>query len=360
MMRNVSVILCMSLALMTGCKKSNPDETAKVTYTVTHPQITDTSINSDYVATIKSQRNIEVRSQVEGILRQVYVDEGQHVRAGQPLFAMASERFRAESEKAGADLEQARIDYNNTSLLANNKVVARSQQQQARAKMRSAAADLQLAKLQLRYATIRAPFDGVVGMLPKKAGTLLNEGDLLTTLSDNRAVYAYFNLSESEYLDYADKGQKLENLPVNLIMANGRNYPIGGKVTAVAGEFDAESGTIALRARFDNPNGLLRNGETGKVRIVRTLHNAMIIPQSATYEIQDQRYVFVVDNNHVAHQRLITVANELPGVYVVSNGLSANENYLVSGVQKVKDGDKVQTRYQAPEAVIKSLTLKAN
>lgn len=360
-MKSYLLPLALLLPLLTGsCKNTAESHSPAVTYTVTEPHMTDTYVAKDYVAHLQSLKNIEVRTQTEGVLQHIYVDEGCYVKAGQPLFSIAPERFRIAAEKAEADLEQARIDYRNTTLLAKNKVVASTQQTQAEAKMRSAAADLKLARLQLRYATIRAPFSGVVGALPKKAGTLLSEGDLLTTLSDNSSILAYFNLSEPEYLDYMTRKESKQNTPLKLILANGQPFSHPGTLTAVAGEFNSETGAIALRARFPNPQGLLRNGETGTVRIAQPLHHVAIIPQCATYEVQDHRYVFVVDKGGIVHSRLITVAYEQPDVYILGSGLRPGEHFLVTGVQKVKDGDRLKLRYEAPEKVMRSLHLSAN
>lgn len=172
-------------------------------------------------------------------------------------------------------------------------------------------------------------------------------------------MYSYFNVSEPEYLNYQthinDRGSK----EVTLIMANGEPFPKKGQIQTIEGEFDNETGNIAFRAKFANPDKLLRNGETGKIQMVLPLKNAMIIPQKATYEIQDQKYVFVIDKNGVAKSRNIKIAYEIPDLYVISSGLADGDRFLLEGVQKVKDDQKVQTKFQEPEKVMQSLKLKA-
>jgi len=229
----------------------------------------------------------------------------------------------------------------------------------AKAKLDAANAEANLAQTHLSFTNIKAPFSGIIDRLPLKLGSLVDEGDLLTSLSDNNDIYTYFNVSEPEYLNYqmhaADRGSN----QVALVMANGDVFPQKGEVQTIEGQFDNETGNIAFRAKFPNPNKLLRNGETGKVRMTLPLKNAMIIPQKATYEIQDQKYVFVVGKDGVARSKNIKVAYELPDVYVVSSGLSKGDQILLEGVQKVKDDQKVQTKAQDPKKVLQSLKLKA-
>jgi len=190
-------------------------------------------------------------------------------------------------------------------------------------------------------------------------GSLIDEGDLLTSLSDNNDIYTYFNVSEPEYLSYQTNVASRGSSQVSLVMANGGVFPQKGEVQTIEGEFDRETGNIAFRAKFPNPNKLLRNGETGKVQMTLPLKNALIIPQKATYEIQDQKYVFVVDKNGVVKSRNIKVAYELPDVYVVGSGLAEGDKILLEGVQKVKDDQKVQVKFQDPKKVLQSLKLKA-
>jgi membrane fusion protein, multidrug efflux system len=156
-------------------------------------------------------------------------------------------------------------------------------------------------------------------------------------------------------MDVKDRGDK----KVSLLLANGETYKDKGIVELVEGEFDNETGNIAFRARFPNPDKLLRNGETGSVMMTSPLNNALIIPQKATYEIQDKKFVFVVDKNNKVSSREITTTGEIPDVYVVTSGISANDKILLEGVQKVKENDKINFSYLAPQKVIKNLRLKA-
>ena len=262
--------------------------------------------------------------------------------------------------KAKAEVAQAEIESQNASTLAKSNVFKKKKKRMAKAKLDAAKAELNLAQTHLSFTTIRAPFSGIIDRLPLKLGSLVDEGDLLTSLSDNGGIFAYFNVSEPEYLNYQTHSAERENNQVSLIMANGETFPNKGIIQTIEGEFDNETGNIAFRAKFPNSNQLLRNGETGKIQMTLPLKNALIIPQKATYEIQDQKYVFVVGKDGVARSKNIKVSYELPDIYVVSEGLDVGDKILLEGVQKVKDDQKVETKFQDPKKVLSSLKLQAN
>ncbi len=343
-----------------GCKSNKESKDVAAVYTVTTPDVTTTSITKDYVGNIQSQKNVEIRAQESGILQDIYVDEGQTVKAGQPLFRIAIVGADEAVAKSLAETEQARLDLQNTSTLADNNIVSKNARKMAKAKLGEALADYRLARLHRQLELIRAPFTGLLGKIPNKRGSLIQEGDLLSSLSDNTNMYVYFNVSEPEYLDYQMHAAERSKLPLKLILVNGETFPSQGYIQNIEGEFDSATGNIPFRARFANTNHLLRNGETGTVRMCIPRPHAIIIPQQATYELQDQRYVFVVDDKGYVHAREIKVADEQPNIYVVASGLRPNDRILVDGVQKVNDGQHVQTHYRSPKAVMQSLSLKAS
>ncbi|HAY3552193.1 efflux RND transporter periplasmic adaptor subunit [Elizabethkingia meningoseptica] len=359
MKRVTSGIALSILLLAVACNKKKEEKEEAAVYPVTTPVVMDTVINKEYVAQIQSVKNIEVRAQEKGFLEKIYVDEGQFVHAGQTLFRIMPQLYQAELMKAKAEAEQASIELQNASTLANNNIVSKNEKAMAKAKLDAARAEMRLAQIHLSFTDIKAPFSGIINRLPLKLGSLVNEGDLLTSLSDNTSIYTYFNVSEPEYLSYqthaADRGSNM----VSLIMANGEAYSQKGEIQTIEGEFNNETGNIAFRAKFLNPDKLLRNGETGKVQMTMPVHNALIIPQKATYEIQDQKYVFVVDKNGIARSRNIKVAYELPDLYVVASGISKGDQILLEGIQKVKDDQKLKTKFQDPQKVLQSLKLKA-
>ena len=320
-MKRITNLILLLAVLLWGCQSKKAEQQTNVVYTSTTPLVSDVSLPQSYVANIQSKRNIEVRSQQEGILQQVFVSEGQMVHAGQPLFRIAIVGEDEEIEKARSAQEQAEIDLQNTSKLTDNNIISPNAKRMAKAKLQSASADYKLAVLHKKLALIRAPFTGVLGRIPQKVGSFIQQDDLLTTLSDNSQMQVYFNISETDYLDF-------------------QQHP--------------DLGTISVRSLFANPKGLLRNGQTGTVQLLVRKNHAMIIPQEAVYELQDRKYVFVIDKNNVIHQRQIQIAAEATGIYVIASGLNASDHYLTDGIQKVNDGDRVRTRFVNPRQAIKS------
>ena len=351
-----------ALLYLTSCtsKKEEKEGTGEeARYTVTSPLRMDTSFTKEYVSQIKSVRNIEIRAQEKGYLQNIYVDEGQYVKAGQLLFRITPKMYEAELQKAEAEVKSEELELQNTKVLVDKNVVSKNEQAMAQAKLDQAKAGMSLAKLHLSFTEIRAPFDGTIDRIPKKLGSLIDEGELLTSLSDNSQMFAYFNVSEPEYLDYETNAKGRGSNKVGLLLANNLPLKYKGDVETVEGEFDSETGNIAFRARFPNPDRLLKNGETGKVQMTIPVTQALIIPQKATYEIQDKVYVFVVDKNNVVKSRNITLAGEMPDLYVVGSGIAENDKILLEGVQKARDDEKISFQYLAPGEVISHLRLKA-
>jgi membrane fusion protein (multidrug efflux system) len=359
MKKNIMYTSMCALLCLAAChsKKVEKEESGK--YTTTSALRLDTSFTKEYVSQIRSVRNIEIRALEKGYLQNIYIDEGQAVRAGQLLFRINPRMYEAELLKAQAEARAAEIELQNTRTLVSKNVVSKNEQAMAQAKLDQARAEIALAKLHLSFTEIRAPFDGTIDRIPKKLGSLIDEGELLTSLSDNSQMFAYFNVSEPEYLNYQTNIKGRADNKVNLLLANNDVLPYQGAVETIESEFNNETGNIAFRARFPNPDKLLRNGETGKVLMKVPLSNALIIPQKATYEIQDKKYVFVVDKNNVVSSRNITVRGEMPDVYVVEGGIAESEKFLLEGVQKVKDDDKIEYEYLAPLQALSHLRLKA-
>jgi membrane fusion protein (multidrug efflux system) len=188
-----------------------------------------------------------------------------------------------------------------------------------------------------------------------RLGSLVNEGDLLTTLSDNSKMWVYFNVPEAEYLNYRSHINKDSLLKVKLLMANDQMFGYPGVVETIEADFNNETGNIAFRATFPNPNALLRHGETGNVQVTAPLRGAVIIPQKASFEILEKRYVFIVGKDHVVKQTEITVDSEMPNLYVIKSGVNENDKILLEGIRKVKDGDKIEYDYENPAKVIAGL-----
>lgn len=342
-----------------SCSNKKEEKAEVVKFTVTNAALIDTSFTKEYVSQIKSVRNIEIRAQEKGFLQNIYVDEGQTVHTGQILFRIMPKMYEAELLRAQAEQKAAEVEFLNAKTLSDKNVVSKSEFQLAQAKLEQAKAEVAIAKLHLSFTEIRAPFDGIIDRIPKKLGSLIDEGELLTSLSDNSKVFAYYNVSEPEYLEYETNVMGRGNATVNLKLANSQLLKYSGKVEVIESEFDNETGNVAFRAIFPNPDKLLKNGETGKVLMSVPVKNALVIPQKATYEIQDKKYVFVVDNKNVVRSREISITGAMPDLYVISSGINSTDKILLEGVQKVKDNDKISFEYQKPGEVLAHLKLKA-
>jgi len=349
--------LC-ALLCHAGCKSEKEEKEEKTTLLVTSPLRMDTSIVKDYVCQIRSIRHIEIRAQERGYLEKIYVDEGQYVRQGQLLFQIMPKLYEAELKKAQAEVNFVEIEYQNTKHLADNKIVAPNELAMAGAKVDKAKAELALRQVHLQFTQIRAPFDGIVDGFLVRHGSLVDEGDLLTTLADNSKMWVYFNVPEAEYLDYRAKAE--QNRPVvTLRMANNMMFEHNGVVETIEADFNNETGNIPFRATFPNPGGLLRHGETGNIRMVTSIKNAVLIPQKATFEVLDKKYVYVVGGDSIVKAREITVGAEMEDLYVVTDGLSEKERILFEGLRKVKDNDKISFTYHQPKTVIAQLKVAA-
>jgi membrane fusion protein (multidrug efflux system) len=354
----ILIALC-SMILFAACESHEEHEESEVIFTITSPLKKDTLVSRLYVCQIHSVQHIELRALERGYLEKIYVDEGQFVKKGQLMFQIMPNLYQAELKKAEAEAHFAQIEYQNTKSLAENNVVAPNELALAEAKYDKAKAELQLAQVHLDFTRIRAPFDGIMDHFYAREGSLIDEGDLLTTLSDNHEMWVYFNVPEAEYLNYKVHITKDTSLFVKLRMANNEIFPFVGEVNTIEADFNNETGNIAFRATFQNPKALLRHGETGNVIVNAPLKNALLIPQKATYEILDKKYVFVINKEGIVRSRQIIVGAELPHLFQVTAGLEEDDRILLEGLRKVRDGDKIAFEYRSPEKVLPELDLYA-
>ncbi len=345
--------------LSAGCHNKKEEETTTTKFQVTRPLKRDTSVTRTYVCQIRSISHIELRALEKGYLQNIYVDEGKRVKKGQLMFQIMPMLYRAELQRAEAEAKFAEIEYLNTKQLADSNVVSKNELALAKAKLDKAKAEQSLAQVRLSFTEIRAPFDGIMDRFQVRLGSLVDEGDLLTTLSDNSQMWVYFNVPEAEYLNYKTAAKKDSLMKVSLLMANQELFNYPGSVKTIEADFNNETGNIAFRATFPNPEGLLRHGETGNILVRVPLKNAIIIPQKATFEVLEKKYVFVVDKDDVAHQREITIAAEMPDLYVIKGGLGEQDRILLEGLRKVKDNDKIAFEYREPKNVLAHLRVYA-
>lgn len=346
--------LC-ALLLSAGCTSHHEEKEEEINFLVTSPLKKDTLITRDYVCQIHSIQHIELRALEKGYLEKIYVDEGQYVKKGELMFKIMPLIYNAELQKAQAETDFAEIEYQNTKQLSEKNVVSPNELAMVKAKLDKAKAELSLAQIHLQFTEIRAPFNGIMDHFQVRLGSLVNEGDLLSTLSDNSEMWVYFNVPELEYLNYKTHVTNENLQKVNLLMANNQLFKYSGEVTAIEADFNNETGNIAFRGTFPNPEGLLRHGETGNIQMGIPLKNAIIIPQKATFEVLEKKYVFVVDKNNTVHTREIVVESEMPDLYVVKSGITENDKILYEGIRKVKDNDKIHFTYESPQTVLSKL-----
>lgn len=338
--------------LLFSCSNQKVNETLEK-YTIINPIQADSNYIQEYVADIQSVQNVELRARVKGYVDRIYVDEGKFVNKGQVLFTLNSGEYRQEIAKAKAnlasaqaELRQIKVDIKNTKKLADNNIISKSELEIAEtkkdvilAKIEEANATISLAHINLGFTEIKAPFDGVINRIPNKIGALVEEGTLLTTISNNNEMFAYFNVSEIDYLNYIT--QKKSNKKVNLKLANGAVFPHAGIIETTDGEIDQSTGNLSFRARFPNPGKLLKHGSSGKVLVSNLLTNAILIPQQSTFEVQENLYVYTINKDNVVKQKQIVTDMRLANMYVVKEGLSLSDKVLYDGVQIVKEGDKI-------------------
>lgn len=332
----------------------------------------DTILKTAYVANIKAIRNTEIRSRVHGFLERVLVDEGKYVQAGQALFQLSSGEYRiaiakaeaalasavAESKTAELEMERVGVLVDKNVVTKTEKDLARAKMQVAQAKINEAKASLEEAKLKMEYTTIRAPFSGMVNRIPLRLGSLIEEGTLLTTLSDVNQVFTYFNVSETDYLRFrseqkSDSAMRLSS--VELVLSDGTQFTETGRVETMEGEFDESTGAIAFRARFNNPGAVLKHGATGKVIITTHEKDALIIPHKAVFEIQDRYFVYVVDAAGKLKQRSFMPRQRMGQAYIVDSGLLEGETIVYEGTQNLREGNVIKQRKVAPEMLLAGL-----
>lgn len=378
--------------LLPACSK--PKEQAHHehhTILVTSPLVKDVVNTQQYVCQIHSYRHIEIRALESGYLEAIPVKEGQAVKQGDSLFKVVTTLYVARLDAEQAEAKLAKIELANTERLFSQGVISQPEVLLAQAKLAKAEAKVKLSQAELDFANIKAPFDGIIDHQRHQQGSLISEGDILTTLSDNSTMWVYFNVPESRYLEYQARKDK-DNLKVELILANATKFSQIGKIAAIEADFNNETGNIAFRADFANPDRLLRHGQTGTVLLSRVVPDAIVIPQRATFEILAKKYAFVIeeiaDSDHeVAHhddrvaggetasedvshaehhmkrgvvrQREIVILNELDDIYIIKDGLGAQDKIILEGIRQVRDGDEVEFAFQPPEQALKHLKYHA-
>jgi membrane fusion protein (multidrug efflux system) len=363
MKKNLIYGLLAQAIIFSGCSSGGPQSAPAAAPAVPVATVNsrDEIIYTEYPAKIEGLTDVEIRSQVSGILEKIFVNEGAYVEKGTPLFQIDTRPYREAYNDAEGDLlaakanvASAKLDVEKLTPLVQNKVVSAYQLKTAQAAYEAtvaretqAKAKAGNAKITLGFATITAPVSGFIGRLSKKAGSLLSPADAqpMTYLSDNRVVRAYFSIGEADFVTFKDglKGtsinEKLKNAPpVTMLLAGKIQYAQSGTLDMVDAAFDKNTGAITLRATFPNKEGLLRSGNSGRIKLGLKQSGVIGIPQSATFEMQDKTFAFIVDQNSKAHQVALTISGSTEKTYYISGGLKSGDRLVLKGLESLKDG----------------------
>ncbi|MEG2510424.1 MAG: efflux RND transporter periplasmic adaptor subunit [Chryseobacterium sp.] len=377
------IVLISSIILLQNCTKAAegtnaaPPAPELPVYTVTTSPAT---IYQEFPTALEGKNNVEIRSQVDGYLDKIYVEEGAYVRAGQPLFKIDSRAYgeqmnmaNANLQVANANIQKAKVEVDRLEPLVSAKVVSEVQLRTAKANYAAAVAAASQArasvggaKINVGFTTITAPVSGYIGRIPYKKGSLISRTDAnpLTLLSDISEIYAYFSLSELDFIGFQKKysgatlNEKLKNMPmVDLVIADNSTYPEKGKMSIVDGQFDKTTGAISVRAVFPNANGALRTGNTGRIRMPQLMSNALIIPQESTFEIQDKTYVYVLGKDQKVTSKPITISGKTENYYFISDGVKAGEKIVYVGLGSLKDGVSIKSKNISSDSLLKARPL---
>jgi membrane fusion protein (multidrug efflux system) len=371
------------LLLLSSCgdksKQNNSLTPPTPSYKVVTLQPRAVTLNTDYPASIQGLQNIEIRPKVDGFVEKIYVDEGSIVKKGQLLFKINAPQYQQDVRTAEAGIKTAESDVNMATLQVNKvkplvekDIISHYELeadqytlQSKQAALAQAKAALENARVNLGYTTIVSPVDGVIGSLPYKLGSLVTSttADPLTTVYNTATVYAYFAMNEKQLLDFSRDSSntsfrsKLNNIPkVTLLLSDGTPYEHTGKVETVNGLINTTTGSANFRAAFVNPKGLLRSGSSASVRIPKVVKGAIVVQQNVTYELQDKRFVYVIDDKNKIKNVAITVMDNTPGqFYVVTDGLKSGDRIIAEGANNLKDGTEIKPVEVSPESVYKGL-----
>lgn len=340
------------LLFMISCQ-NNEMQVAEQTpvYPTVEVQQMDVTGYTTYPVRVEGKVNSAVRAKVSGYITEVLVDEGQKVNKGQVLFRLETASLSEDAEAAAANVQVAEVEVNRLQPLVDQGIISNVQLETARARLAQARATYNSIAANIDYAEIKSPVDGYVGAIPHRQGALVSPGDPtpLTTVSDIEDVYVYFSMNESDYLNFVlnTEGETLTDKignfpPVELEMVNGDLYDLPGEIQTVTGQVNTQTGTVSFRASFPNPNRILANGNSGRIRIPKIYENAVVVPEVSTFERQGRVYVFRVDSDSVAVLSGVEVLDRINGMAVLSSGVQAGDQIVARGVGLLQNNTQIQ------------------
>jgi membrane fusion protein, multidrug efflux system len=381
--RSIIFTSIMAAVVIYGCSSTSGNPGAGG-YSMPPPALPVISISNmpattyqEYTASLEGTKNIDIRPQVDGYIDKIYPDEGAFVKKGQPLFKINARPYEEQLNNAKANLLAAKANLDNAQInvtklepLVKNNVVsdiqlktAQASYEAAKANVAQAEAMVSNAEINLGYTLVLAPVDGYIGRIPYKIGSLVGKSDAqaLTVLSEIKEMYAYFSMSENDFQDFkkrfsgATVEDKIRQLPpVELILSDNTVYPEKGKVGTVEGQFNRTTGTISFRASFPNAGGLLRSGNTGKIRIPLQLGTAYVVPQEATFELQDKIFVFALGDSNKVASVPIAVSGRSGNYYLVEKGMTPGEKIVYTGLDHLRDGMTIVPQSMSMDSLLKA------
>jgi membrane fusion protein (multidrug efflux system) len=383
------LLITVTAVVLYGCNSSSAENTNSAMPPPALPVIAITTAPAttyqEFPATLEGKVNVEIRAQVDGYLDNIYVDEGAYVKAGQPLFKINDRVYNEQLSNAKssllaaqANMQKAQVEIDRLTPLVENNVISDVQLRTAKAAYEAAKASVEQAKavvgnaqINVGYTLIRAPVNGYIGRIPFKTGSLVGRGEdePLTVLSDVSEVYAYFSMSEQDFIGFKNQfagntiEDKIKNVPaVELVLADNSTYGQKGKIGTVEGQFDKTVGAINFRASFLNPSRILRTGNTGKIRLPQVLASALIVPQEATFEIQDKTFVYAVADSNKILTKPIIVSGRTANYYYVSSGVNVGEKIVLSSQSTLmmgglRDGMPITPQMLSTDSLLKAKPL---
>ena len=364
----IKTLLALSAFLVfVSCNnKQEASETAKqappAAFPVTQIQTKTVSGYTDYPATIEGIVNSDVRAKTTGYVEKVYVDEGQKVHKGQMLFKLETQSLSQDAGAAKARVNVAQVEVDKLVPLVEKNIISPVQLETAKANLAQAKANLSGVSANIGYATIKSQIDGYVGAINFREGALIspNDAKALTTVSEISQVYAFFSFNEAQYIDHLqrsegqNKAERIKNSPdLTLILANGKEYSEKGRIQTSTGQVNQSTGTIQIRAAFNNPKEILTNGNSGKIRFPIEYKDAIVVPQTATYEQQGNIMIFKLGPDNKVETSILKVKGTVDNLYVVESGLEINDKIIISGVGKLRNGMEIAPQETTFEEAIK-------
>lgn len=365
--KQISIFTIASLFVLfssVSCEKKQDKKEEKEiqSFPVITIETSDVTTQKKYPAVIEGMISSDVLAKVAGYITDVRVDEGDEVQKGALLFKLETQSLDQDAASAKARVDLAQVEVNRLIPLVEKDIISKVQLESAKASLQDAKSNFESIQANIGYARIISPVDGVVGRINYRNGALVSpqDGIPLTRVSKIDEVFVYFSVNEKDFLNLIDEAEgksmqdKIEAFPkVELILSNGKAFDQKGKIEAISGDVDQNTGTLSFRARFSNPQGILRNGASGSVAVPSIYHDKITVPKVSTFERQNKRFVFVVEKDSV-YEKAIEIQDETEAVFVLKNGIQAGTKIMGKGVNRVKDGDKIKPEEVSLEDIISS------